>query len=420
MIAFIKKLYRDRRGNALVIAGAALPLLVGSAGLASDTIQWTLWKRQLQRAADSAAYAGVYARFGSETVSTAVATDVARNNHTLAGLVPGFPTFSQPANTTNSINAVQVNLQARKTLGFSSLFMSAAPIIHATATAAAVPDGAFCAMGLDPSTTPAVSIGGSATANLGCGIISNSTSPTSAVEVNGNSYSLIADPVAAVGGMPSSINGATDLQPGHLPQPDPFAGLYPTDVPAGMNCQNFNQQVVTTTTGTGQNRVTTYALQPGCFNSFNPGNQTYNLQPGVYYLNNTDFVMNGNATLIGTDVTFILTGTNPGSLQINGTSTLQLTAPTSGTYSKMLFIQSANASSANNNTVNGTNSSYYDGAIYFPKGNVNFTGTSGTMTKCVMVVGFRLSFNGNTNLQNDTAGCQANQKKPGWKIRLVS
>ena len=420
MITALKKLVADRRGNALVIAGASLPLLVGSAGLASDTIQWTLWKRQLQRAADSAAYAGVYARFANETVATAVATDVARNNHTLATLVPGFPTFSQPANTPNSINAVQVNLEASKSLGFSSLFLAAAPIIRATATAAAVNDGAFCAIGLDPSTTPAISISGSATANLGCGAISNSTSPTSAVDVNGNSYSFIADPVASVGGMPSSINGATDLQPGHMPQPDPFEGLYPTDVPGGMNCQNFNQKVTTTTTGTGHNRVTTYGLQPGCFNSFNPGNQTYNLQPGVYYLNDTSFVMNGNATLIGTDVTFILTGTNPGSLQINGTSTLQLTAPTSGPYSKMLFIQSANASSANNNTVNGTNTSVYDGAMYFPKGTVSFTGTSGATTKCVMVVGFRLAFNGNTNLQNDTGGCTADQKKPGWKIRLVS
>ena len=61
MIAFIKKLWRDRRGNALVVAAASMPLVLGSAGLASDTIQWTLWKRQLQRAADSGAIAGVYA-----------------------------------------------------------------------------------------------------------------------------------------------------------------------------------------------------------------------------------------------------------------------------------------------------------------------------------------------------------------------
>ena len=52
---FMTKIWHDKRGNALIIAAAALPLLIGSAGLATDTIQWALWKRQLQRAADSAA-----------------------------------------------------------------------------------------------------------------------------------------------------------------------------------------------------------------------------------------------------------------------------------------------------------------------------------------------------------------------------
>ena len=42
MFKFLKTLWRDRRGNALVIAGASLPLVIGSAGLASDTIQWAL------------------------------------------------------------------------------------------------------------------------------------------------------------------------------------------------------------------------------------------------------------------------------------------------------------------------------------------------------------------------------------------
>ena len=53
MFALLKKLWRDRRGNALVVAGAALPLIIGSAGLATDTIQWVVWKRELQRLADS-------------------------------------------------------------------------------------------------------------------------------------------------------------------------------------------------------------------------------------------------------------------------------------------------------------------------------------------------------------------------------
>src|SRR5215212_8487207 len=123
MNAYLKRLWRDRRGNALVIAGAALPLLVGSAGLASDTIQWTLWKRQLQRAADSAAIAGVYAKVNSQTLTTAVTTDLARNNHTIATLT-GPATIGQPANTASYTNAVQVTLSSQRELGFSSLFLS--------------------------------------------------------------------------------------------------------------------------------------------------------------------------------------------------------------------------------------------------------------------------------------------------------
>lgn len=61
MTGFMKRLWGDKRGNALMIAGACLPMVVGAAGLASDTIQWALWKRQLQKAADSAAIAAVYA-----------------------------------------------------------------------------------------------------------------------------------------------------------------------------------------------------------------------------------------------------------------------------------------------------------------------------------------------------------------------
>jgi len=62
MFKLLKKLWRDRGGNALVMAGAALPLIIGSAGLATDTIQWVLWKRELQRLADSAALACAFSK----------------------------------------------------------------------------------------------------------------------------------------------------------------------------------------------------------------------------------------------------------------------------------------------------------------------------------------------------------------------
>lgn len=101
-----REIWEDKRGNSLIIAAAALPLLLGSAGLATDTIQWALWKRQLQRAADSAAIAGVYDRQANEgaTDNTLVAVnhDLTINEHTNIALEAGYPIVSYPADAGNA------------------------------------------------------------------------------------------------------------------------------------------------------------------------------------------------------------------------------------------------------------------------------------------------------------------------------
>lgn len=409
MFVLVKKLYRNRRGNVIVIAAAALPLVLGSAGLAADTIQWTLWKRQLQRAADSAAIAGAYARITGASATSAVTTDLSKNNHVWMELAAGYPATTQPANTSTFTNQVSVVLGIQQELPFSSFFLTTTPLITTAATAAAVDDGSYCLIALDNSTTSGVTIGGSANANLGCGVISNSTSSASSVGTNGNAYNLTASPVAAAGGMPSSIRGASNLQPYHLPMADPYAGLYSTSVPAGMTCKA--NVAVGTVAG---------IVQPGCYNSFNPGNGTTTLAAGVYYLNSTSLSTNGNTTITGTGVTLIFTGTTPGTLTMNGNSVISLTAPTTGPYAKMLLIQSSDATSGNSNKINGNNGAKFDGAIYFPKGVLNFTGSSSAATKCVMIVSLRADFGGNTDIQNNTAGCTANSTVAGKKVRLIA
>ena len=96
MIGFIRNLLKDRRGNVLAIACAAMPLIIGCAGLATDTIEWTLWKRQLQRAADSAALAGAYDRAqasnsATTNTPTAVCNDLSVNLHTWMNLIGTSP-----------------------------------------------------------------------------------------------------------------------------------------------------------------------------------------------------------------------------------------------------------------------------------------------------------------------------------------
>ena len=442
MYKFLKKLWRDRRGNALVIAGASLPLIIGSAGLATDTVQWALWKRQLQRAADSAALAGAYAEAEGNAVSTCnnytsstyaqpVGWDVRKNNKVWATTTCTLQNPPTSGSYTSDHFAVKVNLSVQQSLPFSGMFVSTAPTIAAAATATLIDSGQFCMVALNNTTDPGITIGGSSNSNLGCGAISNSTSSTSSVDPNGSAYNFTASPIASVGGMPSSIIGGSDLQPYHIAEPDPFAGKYPTSVPSGMTCNNFQSHSYTVNNGgnnnngNGNNNSGPTHLTAGCYTQFNPsGGGTYIMDSGTYYLNNTDFSPGGGVTIQGTGVTIILTGTNPGSIQLDGNETVQLTAPTSGTYAKMLFIQASNATTNNVNKINGTSASYFDGAMYLPTGEIQFNGTSSASTQCAMVVGWTIDLSGNTNLQNsltrpDGTPCQANETVSAKVVRLV-
>ena len=410
MLNAIKTLWNDRRGNVLAITGAAIPLIIGSAGLATDTIEWVVWKRELQRAADSAAFAGVMGQSQGRSASDSVTADLDKRINTGAVFLSGYPQVGFPTATGYS-NAVSVTLAIQKRLSFSSFLISTPPIIRASGTAALVDDGSYCVVALEPGSDPGISIGGSSNSSLGCGAISDAMSSTS-VATNGGSYTFNSTVVAGAGNLPNSINGTSTLQPYHVPLPDPFASKYPTDIPPGNSCKNFNQMSY----GSGGSK-----LKAGCYNSFKlTGNGTYTMDPGVYYLNSTDFDVGGGVTLIGDGVTIILTGNSPGSVKTNGNSGIQLTAQTGGTYDKMLFIQSSAAVQDNQNEINGNSGSKYDGAMYFPTGLISFTGTSGSMTKCAMVVSKKVQFNGNANLQNDVSGCTANKTVPGKTIRLVA
>lgn len=441
MFKFLKKLWKDRRGNALVIAGAALPLVVGSAGLAADTIQWSLWKRQLQRVADSAALAGVYAKgegqsldscaaYSSATFAQPIGYDVKKNNTLWPTLTCAATNPPSTGGYTADTKAVRVTVSVQQALPFAGYFMSTAPTISASATAKMIQVSKYCLVALNNTTDPGITIGGSSSANLGCGAITDCTANSACVSPNGNAYSFYADPIASAGGLPSSINGSSNLQSFAAPAPDPFAGLYPTDIPASATCDTFNHQTFQTnsqgqvTNGNSPGNQTHVA--PGCYTDFSPsGNSTYYMDAGTYYLKDTNFGPGGGVTIIGSGVTIILTGTTPGVVDLSGNQTLKLTAPTGGTYSKMLFIQSSAATLNNLNKFNGTSSSYFDGAFYFPKAQVQFNGTASTQTSCAMVVAWTVDITGNANFQNSlfkpdgVTPCDANKTVAGYVMKLV-
>ena len=441
MISFLKKLWRNRRGNALVLAGAALPLIVGAAGLASDTIQWALWKREIQRAADSAAMAGVYAIAQDKAVGTCsnisgatyanpVAYDLKKNNHFW-----DTPTCTMPTPTgayASDPNAVRVDLSIQKQLSFSGMFLSSAPTITASATATIVPSGKYCAISLINTSTTGISAGGNATVNLGCGMITNSISMDAAVAFG--SSTVTASPVAAVGGIDASDNwgSGTVLQPFTIAADDPFANVNP---PTPSGCQTFNNLTGTNNNNPNQTIDMTAAGSPltagGTYCIKENGSGTLNIQAnvilpsGTYVLDQTSLNMsNTSAGITCHSCTFILTsstGSNIGNVSLNG-GKLDITAPDTGPYKGIAIYQDRRAAQCLNNCdlINGNASSTLQGAMYFPNQQLTFTGTTGMSTNCLQMVALTLQFSGNSAINNSCPAGSASHAFDGQKVRLVA
>jgi Flp pilus assembly protein TadG len=231
MRKLLRNLWNDERGNTIILAAAAMPLLIGSAGLATDTIQWALWKRQLQRAADSAAIAGVYDRFANEgaTTNTAAAVDhdITLNHHTNITLQAGYPQVSYPADAGNNKNQVRVVLAVKRPLSFSGMFMSDAPLIRTAAQAAAVQSsGEFCVLSLQNNSKTGIQATGNNSIVMDCGMMTNSTATNAAA--GQGSASVTATTLAASGGIQQSNTWTVgSYQPYSPSLEDPYEDLDP-------------------------------------------------------------------------------------------------------------------------------------------------------------------------------------------------
>ena len=389
-----------------------LPVLIGSAGLASDTIQMVFIKRVMQRQADSSAIAGAFALSQGKAIAATVTADLARTKGfplSLTPVIENAPTVGAYAGNTK---AVRVALATDRDLPFLDMFMGKQRI-SAEATAAVVGMGEHCALALDTSNTTGVRAGGSSIVNLNCGIMSNSISAT-AVTAGGSSL-VKASPVSAVGGVPASGNYAagTERFPYAVPQADPFAALANPNIGNGSSSGNVNSNQ-------------TRSLSPGTYAGMDIKG-TANLAPGTYFISGGSLKINAGAVVNGTNVVFVLSSrnaaTSPSSIatvDINGGATLNITAPSTGTYAGILFFQDRRAIDSGSNKINGNSTSRLQGAIYFPSQEVQFNGNSGINIACIKLVAKRLEFTGNSTITNV---CPANSGVVsilGTKVKLVA
>jgi len=413
MIEFIRKLFRDRKGNVLAIAAACMPLVVGAAGLATDTIQWTLWKRQLQRAADSAAFAGVYDRAAASGATTntptAVCNDLAVNLHTSMNLKATSPctgtrgsysTISYPANTAFVSNQVAVELKVQYALPFSSIFMSAAPIIVANATAGTVTfGGSPCALALSSSGT-AIDNSGNATVNAPTCIFYSDSAASNSAAAGGSSL-VTAKAIAGVGGIANSNNWVVGSYLPYSPSlPDPLAPPATTAVtpdPAAMNC-----------VAAALDDNTDFSALPAgtnCFSAINLNpNRTINVPNnfGPIYVNGGSVDLKGTFNCTG--CTVVLTNKSTaanatiGTWDSNAQAQNNITAPTSGPYKGIAVYQDRRAAGGNIDRINGGSNNTIQGVVYFPKDTLWINGTGNAVSLCAMWIANNIKFNGTSTI----------------------
>lgn len=322
MLSSIRRILADLRGNssgnAVLLVAIGMPILVGTSGLAVDSAQYYMWKRDLQFAVDSAALGAAWARTSTGTQSAYQARALLEYNANVQ--VPGpFDTgptttlgvYDSAANTftvsNSSPNAVRVVASATKTLPFSNIMTGRSTTVTVQATASSVAPGntvtttttlntlTACMIALNPTAAGAFIIGGSASGSVGCGGAALSIDPSAAIRENGNPSATFGQLVAGGGIEYSLLNNVggdpLKLKSNTVGMVDPLGAIaQPTGngISRAYSCPTVSagSPAVTTYTATQKLRtVTTYVYKQGS-SSASATVTTYT--SGTGYLPNTD------------------------------------------------------------------------------------------------------------------------------------
>ena len=117
--------------------------------------------------------------------------------------------------------------------------------------------------------------------------------------------------------------------------------------------------------------------------------------------------MAGGATLQGTGVTIIFTsstGSNYADATINGGATLAITAPTTGPTAGIAMFGDRSMPTGTTFKFNGGDSQVIGGAVYVPKGTLQYAGGNNANTNCTQVIADTVTFVGNSLLKINCGG----------------
>jgi Flp pilus assembly protein TadG len=411
----LSALRSNSSGNMMMLSAIAMPVLVGMAGLAIEGGNWYQTKRLMQNAADSAAIAAATNNTASRYAYEAKAvtgqygfTDGSSNTTVTASNTATCPGGGSTCySVTISKNVSLVFSRLIGFMGSTALGSGRAITLNSVAVASrANTTREYCILALNTIGT-ALTSNGAPNADLnGCNVMSDSNATCNGHDLD-----------AAIGDAAGINNGCGDVQNSNVPYvADPYSGLA-TNIPSDT-CGSYPQATIhnngktVTSVGSATGISGSYATTGNwvvCGDLVLTGDVTLTGSSVVIVIYNGDFLTNGNTitTASGAAATIVFAGSSSYSHIPNTTGTIDIKAPTSGTWSGVALYQDPNmtASSGLDIDYRGNNPKTpvwnISGLIYMPKANVSFSGVVNKASNggaCFGMVVWTLLINGNGSI----------------------
>jgi Flp pilus assembly protein TadG len=174
----------------------------------------------------------------------------------------------------------------------------------------------------------------------------------------------------------------------------------------------WEKAVTTTTTTQSGTTVTTTPDQattlPGTYSTIKVACLT-TFAPGVYIIDGGGLEIDGQYTVTGSAVMFVLK--NGAYVKINGGSNINLTAMQASDLTArgvsaadanklagMLIFEARDSQGTNRNIINGNASTVLNGTIYLPVSGLTFSGTASVTSQCLMIAANTITLTGDANM----------------------
>jgi Flp pilus assembly protein TadG len=437
----MRNLLRSQRGSAAFATVIALVPLIGVVALGAEAGSWYVTHQNAQNAADAAAYSGALRLACTIAGAACEAPSVdyrgkefaAQNAFCNSGDGTAYPgtkcasslpsgisrgvqidigdyngTFTTPA--AGNGNAVRARVSQQQPAYLAAVLGLTRVNIPAQAIALVRQPSKVCglALGPNPNGGGALKIGGNISNNgTGCPLMSDSSVQfASTPSFTGSGWAVF----GATGCTPTSTCANPGVTHNYFMPPalNPLQGLdnasFNTTTGSTRPCGNGHE--------TNNDPPCTLSPSAVAYGNLSVTGGSVTFTPGTYFFYNASININGG-TVTGTGVTLVLLGSS--SLSISG-GTVNLSAPSTPT-SPLNGVLIDDQTTANVN-IGGNGVIKLAGAMYFPKANVSFSGTTRPdNTTCSEVIAKTLTMTGTPYLSTD--GCAPNTIAYSQVVALV-